>query len=309
MLVRGAGSGSQTRGVFHALHEFLPIEEIVALIERAKHEDLGAANRDVTSELFVPAGLTGNAAVVARKPGRISGTALLPHITNAFDPSVGVRLHRGCGKNVEPGDAVATFTGSLRSILAIERTALNFLTHLSGIATLTAQYVAQCSGTRARVFDTRKTLPGLRGLQKYAVACGDGGTHRVGLHDAVLIKDNHLAHVPIDRLASKLSEVVGVAREAQPALKFVEVEVDTLEQLRVVLTTGIDIVLLDNMSLGELREAVAVRDQHAPNVELEASGGVNLDTVGAIARTGVDRISVGALTHSAPSLDLGLDIA
>ncbi len=197
----------------------------------------------------------------------------------------------------------------MRDLLAIERVALNLLCHLSGVATLTAQYVAKCKGTKAGIYDTRKTLPGLRGLQKYAVACGGGRTHRIGLYDAVLIKDNHLAGTPISKLAEMLTKSAGQARRLTPGLQFVEVEVDTLDQLCEVLKAPVDIVLLDNMRPSLLQQAVTMRDATAPKIELEASGGVNLDTVAEISRTGVDRISVGALTHSAPSLDIGLDIA
>ena len=280
-----------------------------ALIAQTRREDLGPGELDITSVAFIPAELRGSAEMIARQPGRLAGLALLPRIAAAYDPSVNVDLVRADGNAVAPGESVARLAGSMQSILAIERVALNFATHLSGIASLTARFVEKTEGTRARIYDTRKTLPGLRALQKYAVACGGGQTHRVGLYDAMLIKDNHLAHVPLSRLADTLSEAVRQARQAQPSLNFVEVEVDTLEQLQNVFGTGIDIVLLDNMVPDQLREAVHLRDRLAPRVELEASGGVNLQTVEAIARTGVDRISVGALTHSAPSLDLGLDIA
>ena len=206
------------------------------------------------------------------------------------------------------GDVVGTLSGSLRGILAVERVLLNLLTHLSGIATLTAAYVAQVAGTSADIYDTRKTIPGLRDLAKYAVACGGGCNHRMGLHDAVLVKDNHIAHIAPAELPGALARMVVAARAAKPRPTFVEIEVDTLDQLRAVLPTGPDIVLLDNMAPDQLRDAVALRNAAAPGVLLEASGGVTLETVGAIARTGVDRIAVGALTHSAPALDLGLDI-
>ncbi len=297
------------RDALPALHDYVDMDELQALIARARAEDLGPDGQDVTSDLFIPASLTGQAVMVAREAGRVSGVALLPHIAAAYDPSIDVRLHHRCGHGVEPGDAIATFAGPMRSILAMERVALNFLSHLSGIATLTSRYVEKCADTRARVFDTRKTIPGLRGLAKFAVACGGGGTHRIGLYDAMLIKDNHLAHVPLAELAATLAAAVEQARDRRPPLKFVQVEVDTLEQLAVVLPTGIDIVLLDNMSPDQLRDAANLRDRVASRVELEASGGVNLQTIEAIARTGVDRISVGALTHSAPALDLGLDVA
>jgi nicotinate-nucleotide pyrophosphorylase (carboxylating) len=207
------------------------------------------------------------------------------------------------GDAVESGRELAAVRGSLRSILATERIALNFLQRLSGIATLTRKYVDAVAGFRAKILDTRKTTPGWRLLEKYAVRCGGGTNHRMGLYDGILIKDNHLAG-----LGGDLRKAVKTAREfpgnqGQP----VEVEVDSIEQLEIALAAGADIVLLDNMSLDQLRAAVARRNAVAPNVLLEASGGVTLATVRNIAATGVDRISVGALTHSAPALDIALD--
>ena len=291
------------------LNTFISDAELKSLIARARREDLGPDDRDVTSQMFIPDDLIGEAEMVARQPGRLSGMALLPSILAAYDARVTVDVARGDGCAVAPGQTVATLHGPLQSILAIERVALNFTTHLSGIATLTSHFVQKVEGTHARICDTRKTLPGLRAVQKYAVACGGGHTHRIGLYDAMLIKDNHLAHVPLAELESTLAEVASEARARYPDLKFIEVEVDTLEQLERVLNVGIDLVLLDNMTTDQLRAAVALRDRRASSVELEASGNVHLPTVEAVARTGVDRISIGALTHSAPTLDLGLDIA
>ena len=278
------------------------------LIETAKLEDLGPDGVDVTSACFVDEDARGEAAFAARDPGRVAGLAVLPVVCDIYGGRVDVDLHQQDGEQVAAATRLATITGPMRDILGIERVALNLLTHLSGIATLTAQYVERCTGTKAKVCDTRKTLPGLRGLQKYAVACGGGTTHRVGLYDAVLIKDNHLAGTPLGRLAAALTNAAEQSRQFKLDLIFVMVEVDTLEQLAEVLKAPIDIVLLDNMPPSQLEQAVALRDQHAPQIELEASGGVNLDTIGDIAKSGVDRISVGALTHSAPSLDIGLDI-
>jgi nicotinate-nucleotide pyrophosphorylase (carboxylating) len=211
------------------------------------------------------------------------------------------------GAALQPGTIVAELTGSLRSLLTGERTALNFLTHLSGIASLTRRYVAAVAGTRAGIYDTRKTLPGWRVLEKYAVRMGGGRNHRVGLYDMVLIKDNHLAGWKASAANHTIAEAVRVAREAVGPEIPVEVEVDTLEQLRDALAGQPDIVLLDNMNCERLAQAVAIRDAAAPQVELEASGGVSLETVSEIARTGVERISVGALTHSAVALDLAFD--
>ncbi len=238
----------------------------------------------------------------------MAGLAVLPMVCAVYGGRVSAELIRHDGDNIGQNQRIAAIAGPMRDILAIERVALNLLTHLSGIATLTAAYVERCAGTKAKVCDTRKTLPGLRGLQKYAVACGGGTTHRIGLYDAVLIKDNHLAGTPLNQLAAALTDAAGQARRLTPDLRFVMAEVDTLEQLAEVLKAPVDIVLLDNMRPPELAQAVTMRDATAPQVELEASGGVNLNTIANIAKTGVDRISVGALTHSAPSLDIGLDI-
>lgn len=302
------------------LNSYITAEALSNLIQCSRAEDMGPDGIDVTSGLFVPAQLQGNAGIVTRAPGRLAGAALLQQVCHAYDRDIHVDIHIRDGQAIEAGQRIATLTGPLRSILTAERVVLNFMTMLSGVATLTARYVEQTGGTRARVYDTRKTLPGLRGLQKYAVACGGGATHRMGLYDAVLLKDNHLAHVGIDNLTRAVTDAVRQCRSAHPGLKFVMIEVDTLAQLEQVLPAGVDIVLLDNMTTDELTEAVRMRDgmvleatggRGVPGagVELEASGGVTLETIHAIAQTGVDRISVGALTHSAPALDLGLDIA
>jgi nicotinate-nucleotide pyrophosphorylase (carboxylating) len=290
------------------LDTFISPDRLTGLIRRAREEDLGPEGLDVTSDLFVPAKLHGEASVVVREPGRLAGAALLAQVAQVYDGRIVVDIKTHDGANVQPGQVVASLSGPMRGILSAERVALNLLTHLSGVATLTAEYVDQVSGTRAGVYDTRKTLPGLRGLQKYAVACGGGATHRMGLYDAVLLKDNHLAQIDAGGLTKAVTDAVELSRATYPQLKFVMVEVDTLDQLGQVLPTGIDSVLLDNMTTDDLREAVAIRDRAAPGVKLEASGGVALTTVRAIAQTGVDRISVGALTHSAPALDMGLDI-
>lgn len=290
------------------LNQYIDQATLRQLIETARREDLGPEGIDATSACFIDADTKGTATFVNRQCGTIAGLSTLKTILEVYGGRVTYQLHVSDGDKVGLQTPLATIKGPMRDLLVIERVALNLITHLSGIATLTACYVAKCAGTRAKVYDTRKTLPGLRGLQKYAVACGGGGTHRMGLYDAVLLKDNHLAGTPLDRLAVKLTESAVQARRLTPGLKFVMVEVDTLDQLSQVLKAPIDIVLLDNMPLSTLTQAVAMRNQSAPAIELEASGGVNLETVGLIAQTGVDRISVGALTHSAPSLDIGLDI-
>ncbi len=290
------------------IEDYASASDLAGLIQQARDEDLGPDHVDVTSTLFIPEDLEAEATIVARQPGRLAGVALLPTVLQTYGVSIDTAIHCRDGSAISPDQPVATLTGFLRDILAVERVALNLITHLSGIATLTARYVEQVKGTRAGIYDTRKTLPGLRAVQKYAVACGGGGTHRMGLYDAVLLKDNHLAHVEPDQLCPAVNQAARLARTTYADLKFVMIEVDTLEQLKQVLPADIDLVLLDNMTNEQLSEAVTMRDNVAPDVELEASGGVSLETVHGIAQTGVDRISVGALTHSAPALDLGLDI-
>lgn len=282
-----------------------PERELAELIARARTEDLGEAG-DVTSMVTIDADQQASAQVRSRSDGVVCGLRLLPMIAGRYDRGLAVELHAGDGDRVAAGRGVATVSGPLRPLLAAERVMLNFACHLSGIATLTARYVDAVAGTKAAIYDTRKTVPGLRRLAKYAVRCGGGRCHRIGLHDAVLIKDNHLHGLAGETLAEKVRGAVERARPYKPA--FVEVEVDTLAQLDEVIGSGADIVLLDNMSPDELRRAVAARDAAAPGVRLEASGGVTLEAVRAIAEAGVDRIAIGALTHSAPALDLGLDV-
>lgn len=281
--------------------------ELDALIAAAHREDLGQAG-DITSRIFISESARGQAVFHARTEGRLSGAALLERIARVYDPALRVTELLPDGSPLGSGQPIAAVSGSKRSILAAERVMLNFMTHLSGIATMTARFVGEIAGTRARILDTRKTIPGLRSLAKYAVRCGGGLSHRMGLHDAVLIKDNHLAGVPVDSLRSRLDEAIAASRKPIPPPLFVEVEVDTLKQLQIVLECAVDFVLLDNMPPEVLKQAVAMRDRIAPRVLLEASGGVNLQTVRAIAESGVDRISIGALTHSAPALDIGLDM-
>ncbi len=275
---------------------------LAMLIDAARAEDMHTRG-DITSALTIAPDAQSAAQLVARQPGVIAGLPVAALAAKAYDPRLDLAVAIPDGRPVAPGQAIATIRGPLRSMLATERVVLNFLTHLSGIATLTAGYVEQVADTSAAIYDTRKTIPACRALAKYAVRCGGGYCHRLGLHDAVLIKDNHLASGKLD-----LAGAIAAARRLDPAPTFVEVEVDTLDQLKQVLPLGPDIILLDNMSPDVLRQAVAMRDEQAPGVKLEASGGVNLDTVRAIARTGVDRIAVGAITHSAPALDIGLDI-
>ncbi len=276
------------------------------LLTLAVAEDFGAG--DLTSESLVPAEIGASGKVTCRQTGVVAGLPAINQTLAMYDTALFARILVPDGAKVSPGSVVAEIQGPARSLLAAERVVLNLLTHLSGIATLTARYVESVAGTRATIYDTRKTLAGWRTLEKYAVRCGGGWNHRTGLNDAILIKDNHLWVGSAARRFTP-AEAVRQAQRLAPEGVLVEIEVDTLNQLEEVLPAGPDVVLLDNLGLGALREAVLIRDRVAPNVLLEASGGVNLNTVAGLAETGVERISVGALTHSAPALDLGLDFA
>lgn len=291
-----------------ALDDFIDQGRLAALIAAARAEDLGPSGRDLTSDLFIRPDQVATAVMRSRQAGVWCGGALQPAIAAAYDHALRIDSVESDGAPVNAGQTLARLRGPLRSLLAVERVALNFATHLSGIATLTQRFVDAIQGSAAAITDTRKTIPGLRGLAKYAVVCGGGRSHRMGLYDAVLIKDNHLAPLPPDQLANALADMADRARQAVPPPTFIEVEVDTLDQLRHILPCGLDIILLDNMDPPTLIAAVALRNELAPNVLLEASGGVTLKTVKAIAQTGVDRIAVGAITHSAPALDIGLDL-
>ncbi|MCP8938338.1 carboxylating nicotinate-nucleotide diphosphorylase [Alsobacter sp. SYSU M60028] len=278
----------------HVLNPLL----IDAAVRAALEEDLGRAG-DITTLATIPAGATATAEIAARKPGVLAGMALARAAFRIYDPQVRFEALHEDGAPLEPGTAVARVEGPARSVLSSERVALNYLGRLSGIATLTAAYVARVAHTQARIVCTRKTTPGQRAFEKYAVRCGGGFNHRFGLDDAVLIKDNHIA------VAGGVVPALRAAKAAIGHLVKVEIEVDRLDQLAEVIEEGADVVLLDNMAPDLLRQAVAMV---AGRLRTEASGGVNLDTVAAIAETGVDMISVGALTHSASVLDLGLDI-
>jgi nicotinate-nucleotide pyrophosphorylase (carboxylating) len=228
-------------------------------------------------------------------------------VLNAVDLTLAFRPLVEDGSALDRGTRVATVAGPMRGILAAERTALNFLQRLSGVATQTRKYVDAVAGLPCRILDTRKTTPGWRLLEKYAVRCGGGHNHRTGLHDGILLKDNHLLAL-LESTMPSIGDILSLARERGPLhAGFLEIEVDNLQQFDEALAGRPDIILLDNMSLDDMREAVRRRQAAAAQVQLEASGGLNLDTVRAIAETGVDRISVGALTHSAPALDIALD--
>ena len=272
------------------------------LIDLALAEDLGSAG-DVTSFATIPVDTPGRAAVVARAAGVVAGLPIAELVCAAVDPALTIKPAVADGAAVQAGAELATVAGPMRSILTAERTVLNFLQRLSGVATLTRRYV-EAAGGKAQVLDTRKTTPGWRLLEKYAVRMGGGHNHRVGLYDGILIKDNHLWALGGGTAA--VPKAVAAAREHAPGLP-IEVEVESSEQFEAALACRPDIVLLDNMSLELLRRCVARRNEVAPGVLLEASGGVGLQTIGPIAATGVDRVSVGALTHSATALDIALD--
>lgn len=280
----------------------LPDLMIEPVVRMALAEDLGRAG-DMTAQACIPEGARMKAAFAARKPGVLAGIDAVRLTVLALDPKATVDVRLSDGAAFEAGAVLAVVEADARAFLSAERTALNLLGRLSGVATLTRAYVEAVAGTKARIADTRKTTPGLRALEKHAVACGGGINHRFGLDDAILIKDNHVA------VCGGVAQAVRRARAFAPHLMKVEVEVDGLDQLDAVLAlidegAAPDVVMLDNFSLADLRTAVA---RVAGRITLEASGGVDLTTVCGIAETGVDVISVGALTHSAPVLDIGLD--
>lgn len=267
-------------------------------VRAALLEDLGRAG-DITTNATIPAMKQARAVIAARQPGIAAGLDLAKAAFRLLDPALSFETRIADGAAVTPGAILATIEGPARALLSAERVALNFLGRLSGIATLTSRYVAAVAHTKVRIVCTRKTTPGLRTFEKYAVLCGGGFNHRFGLDDAILIKDNHIA------VAGGIIPALRAVKAAIGHLVKIEIEVDTLDQLDEVLTEGADVVLLDNMTPARLREAVA---RVKGRLLTEASGGVTLETVAAIAESGVDMISVGALTHSAQVLDVGLDI-
>lgn len=280
------------------------------LVALARDEDLGSG--DVTSAIL-PQEVHAVARFVARQPMVLCGAALLEDIAVCYDGAIWTEAKAPEGRRVEKDEVVAVWDGPARGIMAAERVALNFLQRLSGVATTTRQYADAVAGTRAQIYDTRKTTPGWRDLEKYAVRCGGGKNHRKGLYDAVLIKDNHLAILAISEGRDPIGAAGRELERLRPYLgdrAFVMLEVDTLEQLDVALTLPVDIILLDNMTAAELRRACAQRDEAGlgGRVELEASGGVTLANVREVAETGIERISIGALTHSAHTVDVALDI-
>jgi nicotinate-nucleotide pyrophosphorylase (carboxylating) len=290
------------------------VDDLKSLVRLAIREDLDRT-ADLTTMAIVPPGVQGKAVILPRVAGRAAGIDLIETIVEELDARIACALHVGDGQPFESKQPLATLSGETRDLLTCERTILNFLGRLCGIATITSRYVEKVKGTKARLYDTRKTTPGWRRLEKYAVRCGGGRNHRLGLFDGILIKDNHLAcRAAANGELLDPGKAVALAKEflASGAYRIenptlIEIEIDRIGQLESALVALPNIVLLDNMNCDQLRECVSMRDRIAPGVELEASGGVNLDTIASIAQTGVDRISVGALTHSAINLDLGLD--
>ncbi|WP_183254825.1 carboxylating nicotinate-nucleotide diphosphorylase [Brevundimonas basaltis] len=278
----------------------LPDLLIEPVVRMALAEDLGRAG-DLTGQACIPEGARMRAVFAARRPGVLGGVDCVRLALLALDPAATIELKARDGAAFEAGAALVEAEADARAFLAAERTALNLLGRLCGVATLTRAYVGAVEGTGARIADTRKTTPGLRALEKHAVACGGGVNHRFGLDDAILIKDNHVA------VCGGVGPAIRRARAAAGHLVKIEIEVDGLDQLDEALVERPDVVMLDNFSVGMLREAVARVKASSFAPRIEASGGVSLDTVRAMAETGVDVISVGALTHSAPSLDIGLD--
>ena len=297
----------------------LDIRQLEWHIEAAIREDLGPG--DLTSQAIVPPEAMARGTFVARQPGVLAGAPILAPVFQRIDPAVSVGLLKGDGDDLAKGDAIAAVRGPALAVLSGERVALNFLQRLSGIATTTRRFVQRVARYGVKILDTRKTLPGWRYLSKYAVLAGGGANHRMGLYDQVLIKDNHLVVAERRWPGRAIAGAVEAARAAAPPGTLVEVEADTLDQVRQALDAGADAILLDNMTDDEMRQAAALaraprqargalslsKGARSPHPFLEASGGVTEERVEAIARTGVDWISVGALTHSAPALDIALD--
>jgi nicotinate-nucleotide pyrophosphorylase (carboxylating) len=278
-----------------------PEEQIDRIIELALTEDTGQG--DVTSEALIPATLLGTATIQAKAEGVLAGIEVADRVLLRVDPSLKFTVLIQDGSKIRPGDRIATVSGRVISILKAERVMLNFLQHLSGIATLTARYVSRTEGTAATIVDTRKTTPGLRLLEKYAVRTGGGKNHRLHLGDGILIKDNHLA--ALRALCANMKDIIARTRRNAPEDMKIEVEVTSVEEAKEAAEAGADIVLLDNMGPEEMRRAVS---QMPGGVKTEASGGINIENVRAVAETGVNIISIGALTHSAEALDISLKI-
>jgi nicotinate-nucleotide pyrophosphorylase (carboxylating) len=299
------------------MYPFPSHEELRDLIQLAKREDLGPAGDDVTSRLMVPADAVGVGTLIQKEVGVACGLPVVEMVCRAYDERLRVEQIPGFHLEIIEGrysdqqrSPLLRIRGPVRSLLSAERVILNFLQHMGGVATHTQRFVRRVAGTGAKIYDTRKTVPGLRLLDKYAVRCGGGFNHRIGLFDGLLVKDNHLAEIPVRELRDYLSKVVAQCRSEDPS-RLIEIEVDRLEQLQEVLKVdGVHVALLDNMDCPTMERAVEMRDASGRKgqTELEASGGVTLETVRSIASTGVERIAVGAITHSAVALDVSLEI-
>jgi nicotinate-nucleotide pyrophosphorylase (carboxylating) len=283
------------------LHDYLSKEQLDSIIAGALAEDLGRG--DITSECLIPRDLVGKATILAKEKGVLAGGEVAARVFHRVDPSLEIELLIKDGNATGPGDIIATITGNVSSILKAERVALNFLQRLSGIASLTAQFVAATRGSPAKITDTRKTTPGLRMLEKYAVRTGGGHNHRLNLGEAILIKDNHIA--ALRSLGMGLVDIVARARQHTPAGVTVEVEVSNTAEALEAIKAGADIIMLDNMGPEEMRQAVQAI---AGRAKVEASGGITLANVKRVAATGVDIISIGALTHSPKALDISLEL-
>ena len=299
------------------MNPFPSSDELKDLIQLAKREDLGPQNDDVTSRLLIDENAVAVGTLLQKSVGITCGLPIVEMICRAYDERLRVEQIPGFHMEVIEGrfsDARVTpllrIRGALRSLLSAERVILNFLQRMSGVATQTQRFVKRVEGSGAKIYDTRKTIPGFRALDKYAVRVGGGMNHRIGLYDGLLVKDNHIAAQPLKELGAFLSKIVSRCRSEDPK-HLIEIEVDTLEQLREVLKVdGVDVILLDNMDCPKMAQAVEIRDKAGKKgkVELEASGGVTLETVRSIALTGVERIAVGAITHSATAMDIGMDV-
>lgn len=279
-------------------HEFQ--QYVTQTVQQALEEDLGSENLDVTAEL-IPEGTQASGTLITRENAIICGTEWVDKVFQQLSPQLNIEWQCQTGDKVAAGDTLLTISGCARAILTGERTAMNFLQTLSGTSTTTAEYVAKLVGTNCRLLDTRKTLPGLRMAQKYAVHVGGGENHRIGLYDAFLIKENHIA------TTGSITNAVNQAKINRPDRK-IEVEVENLDELNQALDVGVDVIMLDNFSLDLMRQAVAVNQQHQNKTLLEASGDITLDNINAVAKTGVDYISVGALTKHSNAIDLSLRV-
>ena len=299
------------------MQPFPSLESIRPIIELAKNEDLGPRGDDVTSRLTIDEKTIGVATLLQKDVGIACGLPIVEYICGAYDERLRVEQIPGFHMEIIEArfsDARTTpllrIRGPMRSLLSAERVILNFLQRMSGVATLTQRFVRRVAGTSAKIYDTRKTIPGFRALDKYAVVAGGGYNHRIGLYDGLLVKDNHLAAYPIKELTTRLQPIINQCRSEDPQ-RLVEVEVDTLEQLREALKLdGVGVILLDNMDCPKMELAVDLRNKAGKKglIDLEASGGVTLETVRSVAQTGVERIAVGAITHSAPAMDIGMDV-